>query len=81
MKIIKFNYSGLFNFRPLPCRHLNETLDAKYEIILYHNDKSSQKRHFTAIDQVFKVSEIQNLSMVFKSKFDYNHRVEHKKLV
>ena len=28
-----------------------------------------------------KVSEMQNLSMVFKSNFNYNHRVEHKKLL
>ena len=28
-----------------------------------------------------KVREMQNVSMVFKSNFNYNHRVEHKKLV
>ena len=28
-----------------------------------------------------KVREMQNLSMVFKSNFNYNHRVEHKKLL
>ena len=28
-----------------------------------------------------KLSEMQNLSMVFKSNFDYNHRVKHKKFL
>ena len=28
-----------------------------------------------------KVREMQNVSMVFKSNFNYNHRVEHKKLL
>ena len=56
-------------------------LKKEYKKILFlipYNFKSNDE---IQINEKIKVSEMQNLSMVFKSNFDYNHRVEHKKLL